>query len=97
MLGFCEINETSKSMLLSFTAEITCHSLGSLDNGHIDVTDMRYGARARYQCNVGYRLEGPSFRSCLADGTWSDETPSCPGKTSSGGLLKGVSVLMVTV
>lgn len=60
--------------------EITCQSLAPLEHGHIDVPDMRYGARAKYQCDVGHRLEGPAFRTCLADGTWSDETPSCPRK-----------------
>ena len=39
------------------------------------------GAKYQVQCEEGYKLKGPSIRSCMEDGTWSDfdSTTACEG------------------
>jgi len=58
---------------------IRCESLRPLINGTILGNNMLFGAVIRYQCNVGFRLEGPKTRTCLADRTWSEYEPTCSG------------------
>lgn len=36
-----------------------------------------YNKNITYKCHYGYKLEGNSNRTCLANGTWSGETPKC--------------------
>ena len=65
-------------LCLPMTA-IRCKSLPALINGTILGNDVLYGAVIRYQCNVGFRLEGPETRTCQADETWSEHDPTCSG------------------
>ena len=62
------------------TAAIRCEPLRPLINGTVLGNDMLFGAVVRYQCNVGLHLEGPETRTCQADGTWSDNQPTCSGE-----------------
>lgn len=36
-----------------------------------------YGAAALYECDSNYKLDGPSRRLCLEDGTWGHDVPTC--------------------
>lgn len=36
-----------------------------------------YGAAVLYECEANYKLDGPSRRLCLEDGTWGHDTPTC--------------------
>ena len=64
----------------SMNLAIRCEPLRPLLNGTILGNDMLFGAIVRYQCNVGFRLQGPQTRTCQADGTWSDNQPTCAGE-----------------
>ncbi|XP_076046526.1 sushi, von Willebrand factor type A, EGF and pentraxin domain-containing protein 1-like [Oratosquilla oratoria] len=45
--------------------------------GLIEGEDYSYGSYVTYNCREGYELQGVSNQSCEADGSWSDNTPSC--------------------
>ncbi|XP_072114251.1 sushi, von Willebrand factor type A, EGF and pentraxin domain-containing protein 1 [Mobula birostris] len=46
-------------------------------NGTIEGSDFTYGMKVVYSCNKGYVLSGAAEISCLANGSWSHETPTC--------------------
>lgn len=61
------------------------------DHGSIWGYDFHYGDVVTYACNRGYKLVGPSERTCLANQTWDDTDPSCllihcghPGTIANG-------------
>ena len=39
------------------------------------------GNNATYQCKSGYKVNGPQYRRCLPDQTWSGRQPSCDSKS----------------
>ena len=46
-------------------------------NGALTFTTTTQGSTATYTCDTGYQLDGVSTRMCQADGTWSDDAPTC--------------------
>ncbi|XP_069779037.1 sushi, von Willebrand factor type A, EGF and pentraxin domain-containing protein 1 isoform X2 [Narcine bancroftii] len=46
-------------------------------NGMIEGNVFTYGMKVVYSCNEGYMLSGAAGISCLANGSWSHETPIC--------------------
>ena len=56
---------------------VECSQPSDLMNGEILVEGLLYRNVARYQCDTGYRLEGPETRKCGADGTWTGNEPHC--------------------
>ncbi|CAM4695371.1 membrane cofactor protein-like isoform X3 [Caretta caretta] len=51
-----------------------------LENGRGDITDLRFGARANFSCDEGYRLIGPTSAQCVIVGNgvdWDTEVPLC--------------------
>ncbi|XP_030418076.1 complement receptor type 2-like [Gopherus evgoodei] len=51
-----------------------------LENGRVDLTDLRFGATATFSCNEGYRLIGTTSAKCVVAGTgvdWDKELPLC--------------------
>ncbi|XP_077695690.1 complement receptor type 2-like [Eretmochelys imbricata] len=51
-----------------------------LENGRSDITDLRFGARANFSCDEGYRLIGPTSAQCVIVGNgvdWDTEVPLC--------------------
>ncbi|XP_067839671.1 sushi, von Willebrand factor type A, EGF and pentraxin domain-containing protein 1 [Heptranchias perlo] len=70
-------------------------------NGTAEGTNLTYGSKVAYSCNKGYVLSGAAEISCLANGSWSHETPACeplmcptPQDTDSGRYdLNGITYL----
>ncbi|KFM61407.1 CUB and sushi domain-containing protein 3, partial [Stegodyphus mimosarum] len=46
--------------------------------------DRRTGTTATYSCDEGYELFGESTRTCLSNGKWSGEIPSCAVNVAYG-------------
>lgn len=40
-------------------------------------TGTTYGETAEYNCDAGYDINGFATRTCQADGTWSNNEPTC--------------------
>ena len=59
---------------------IDCGGLPSPDNGEVDFSRTTFGAMAFYSCDPGYFLQGFSKRTCQADGSWSNDEPTCECK-----------------
>ncbi|XP_039391809.1 C4b-binding protein alpha chain-like [Mauremys reevesii] len=56
-----------------------CKAL-ELENGRVDLTNLRFGATATFSCNEGYRLSGPTSTQCVLarNGVdWDKEVPLC--------------------
>ena len=55
-----------------------CGTVYKLDHGSADFSnsDTTYGQSVPVKCEIGYGLQGDSFITCKADGTWSNG-PSC--------------------
>ena len=47
------------------------------ENGVIEISSNAIGSKAIYKCNVGYILNGSSFRTCEVSGIWSEYVPIC--------------------
>ncbi|XP_019849499.1 PREDICTED: P-selectin-like isoform X2 [Amphimedon queenslandica] len=56
---------------------IFCPKLFAPRYGSVQQTGNTYGARAVYQCNDGFQLDGNTDRNCLLSGQWSGSTPTC--------------------
>ena len=59
--------------------KVVCDQLTNPAYGTVEYSDRRFEDTATYSCNCGYELDGCSKRTCLSDGTWSDNAPSCRG------------------
>uniref|UniRef100_UPI00398EE43F sushi, von Willebrand factor type A, EGF and pentraxin domain-containing protein 1 n=1 Tax=Pristiophorus japonicus TaxID=55135 RepID=UPI00398EE43F len=69
----------------------SCEALGVPENGTTEGNNFTYGMKVVYSCKKGYVLSGAAEISCLANGSWSHETPTCeplmcptPQNTDSG-------------
>lgn len=57
---------------------ITCDVLTHPPNGSVSLqVPSKYQSEAFYICDDGYKLDGVSKRTCLKDGSWSNEEPVC--------------------
>ena len=64
---------------------VVCSPLVAIPNGHIsytikDTSLIKPGDVVVYSCEEPYNLNGPSYRVCLNNGTWTDQEPKCIGK-----------------
>ena len=65
---------TSSTPILNIS---DCGSKISIANAYIDFSGpTTYNNTVSVVCNDGYDITGPSYLTCLADGTWSQAT-SC--------------------
>ncbi|XP_044871820.1 complement receptor type 1-like isoform X2 [Mauremys mutica] len=51
-----------------------------LENGRVDLTDLRFGATANFSCDEGYRLIGMTSAQCVVAGNgvnWDKRLPHC--------------------
>jgi len=61
--------------LVSFT---TCEQVSAPDHGRVVVTNGRfYPSDATYRCSGARLMVGGNKQSCLPDGTWSGDIPTC--------------------
>ncbi|KAJ1059271.1 hypothetical protein K5549_008072 [Capra hircus] len=56
---------------------VDCGSPPSSANGQVKGEEYTFQKEVQYTCNTGFLLEGASSRVCLADGSWSGNTPTC--------------------
>ncbi|XP_023234733.1 sushi, von Willebrand factor type A, EGF and pentraxin domain-containing protein 1-like [Centruroides sculpturatus] len=72
----CLMNETWSSTIPS--CHITsCFPLPAVKYGYIIGLKFTFGSVVKYKCYTGYTLIGPAERSCLANKSWSGESPQC--------------------
>ncbi|XP_078468411.1 sushi, von Willebrand factor type A, EGF and pentraxin domain-containing protein 1-like isoform X2 [Lampetra planeri] len=56
---------------------ITCESPEVVDNAKLVGDEVTFGKTVTYVCKTGFTIKGNDTRECLADGTWSNITPTC--------------------
>lgn len=57
---------------------IDCMTLPDPEFGKVNVSGgTQYGNTAKYECNIGYLVNGSSARICQANGEWSGLEPRC--------------------
>ncbi|XP_076439986.1 sushi, von Willebrand factor type A, EGF and pentraxin domain-containing protein 1-like isoform X2 [Babylonia areolata] len=56
---------------------VECPQPAQPDHGAVNVKGLTFTSKVEYTCQSDYRLEGPSVRTCEADGSWSGEEPTC--------------------
>ena len=55
-----------------------CPTLPDITHGTVTRPDVAtVGSTTQYQCEPTHALNGPSIRTCQADGTWSGVEPTC--------------------
>ena len=70
---------TGDNMMPSFStiANVDCGHPGNIQYGTVNVSEgTKLHARIHYTCDKGYRLNGPSYRTCRQYG-WSGSEPTC--------------------
>ena len=74
-----------------WSAAVVCKNLSEVQNGIISLpkSGLIYGAIAKIACHEGYKLQGPSNRTCQSDQKWSGRDPQC--------LRKSLSIAIVCV
>ena len=61
-----------------FTFAVTeCDNLPGISNGGVVQTGTTVDSTATYSCLPGFTLEGLATRTCLANGEWSGQAPTC--------------------
>ena len=56
---------------------IKCPKPESISHGQLEAESLAMGAVVTYKCDLGFRIVGPSSRTCLQNQTWSLEAPWC--------------------
>ncbi|XP_052280450.1 C4b-binding protein beta chain-like [Dreissena polymorpha] len=62
---------------IDFKLFTDCGPLEVPDSGSATVSATTFGSSEIYWCNKGYNLVGNQLRTCLQNGTWSGDKPSC--------------------
>ena len=65
---------------LSISSAKSCGRPNDIPNGKIIGYVFSFKEKIRYECNEGYNLKGPSYRTCQANEKWGDKDPICEGK-----------------
>ena len=58
-------------------APVDCGPVPPLANGYFSALASTYSNIAEYRCAAAYTLVGSATRTCQANGTWSNTTPTC--------------------
>ncbi|XP_013383226.1 sushi, von Willebrand factor type A, EGF and pentraxin domain-containing protein 1 [Lingula anatina] len=56
---------------------VTCPTPSHITNGKVSGNLFLYGEQLQYECDIGYELFGSSSLTCLSNGQWSDQYPTC--------------------
>ena len=54
-----------------------CGELPHPSNGNVMETGLTEGSNAVYTCDSDYQLVGERIRTCMSNGMWSGEEPTC--------------------
>lgn len=73
----CQADGTWNGTQLS-CQPIQCSTPDDIVHGFVsDGGDLSYGSMLTYDCELGYRLQGPGTRMCSGNGTWTGPEPFC--------------------
>jgi len=71
--------------------ERSCGNPGVPSNGQKNSSSYQYGNSIKFECNVGYTLQGSAVRTCQNNGLWTGTQPTCeivscgdPGSPNNG-------------
>ncbi|XP_065176044.1 sushi, von Willebrand factor type A, EGF and pentraxin domain-containing protein 1-like [Sycon ciliatum] len=62
---------------------LQCPQFTRIANGGLTLTSRRVGATARFQCLLGFTLQGSAERTCQANGEWDGEDATCVRSTET--------------
>ncbi|XP_042655847.1 membrane cofactor protein-like isoform X2 [Tyto alba] len=68
------------SPIEQFCTERKCSHPGELEHGFINVTDLTFGSKATFSCEIGFRLRGTDEISCVIKNKgvdWNRDLPLC--------------------
>ncbi|XP_073443386.1 membrane cofactor protein-like isoform X2 [Dendrobates tinctorius] len=72
------LSDSSWSTPDEFCTRRSCGHPGDIEHGETLISDILFGSRVNYTCNLGYvMISKRNYRDCQADGTWSNEVPVC--------------------
>ena len=66
-----------------FSLGTDCGQLSPPENGWMSGSKTSYPHNVSFTCRSGFILVGSSQRTCLRNGTWSGEEPTCLGIVKS--------------
>lgn len=76
----CSLNKKNTfTVLFSLTAR-SCGNPGVPNNGKKNSSSYQYGNSIKFECNVGYTLQGSAVRTCEDNGLWTGTQPTCQSK-----------------
>ena len=56
---------------------VDCGSLAAPENGMLSIDNTTFASSVIYSCIEGYNIAGDEMRTCLENGSWSGQDPSC--------------------
>ena len=62
------------------TLVLDCGDLMNPANGEVDLNGTTPDSVATYSCDMGFRLNGTSTRTCQMSAQWSGSAPTCDRK-----------------
>ena len=71
---------SARTLLFVYSIVVSCGDPGTPVNGRRLISGYTEGHAVNYTCNVGYELSGVTTRTCLPNGAWSANLPTCLGE-----------------
>uniref|UniRef100_A0A8C1SDC7 Sushi, von Willebrand factor type A, EGF and pentraxin domain-containing protein 1 n=1 Tax=Cyprinus carpio TaxID=7962 RepID=A0A8C1SDC7_CYPCA len=74
---------------------VKCAAPKEIPNGYVRYTRLQFSQSVTYSCHRGYSLQGPETLTCLENGQWQQEAPTCvqiycsPPKPIENGFVEG--------
>uniref|UniRef100_A0A8C2AZW3 Sushi, von Willebrand factor type A, EGF and pentraxin domain-containing protein 1 n=1 Tax=Cyprinus carpio TaxID=7962 RepID=A0A8C2AZW3_CYPCA len=74
---------------------VKCAAPKEIPNGSVRYFKLQFSQSVTYSCHRGYRLQGPEMLTCLENGQWHQEAPTCveifcsPPKPIKNGFVEG--------
>uniref|UniRef100_A0A8C2FG33 Sushi domain-containing protein n=1 Tax=Cyprinus carpio TaxID=7962 RepID=A0A8C2FG33_CYPCA len=56
---------------------VKCAAPKEIPNGSVRYFKLQFSQSVTYSCHRGYRLQGPEMLTCLENGQWHQEAPTC--------------------
>lgn len=64
-------------LIFCFLFSVTCTALTSLENGSVTLETNGTLTAAKFNCKIGFTLEGVRKTLCDRSGLWEDQQPTC--------------------